>query len=325
MLRSLRLTAAALLLAFAPLTAPAQTPPVQTLPVQTPPAQTGAHPLLWMIRDGVASVYLFGSIHVMKPGTVWLTPDLQQHFDSANQVWFEVADLDDQTAILAQSQKYMIDPSAQMTKGLTPEEIAKLDALLTPYGLSSARMMTLRKWTVGMVLSMQQIAAAGYNPKTGVDLTLLQQARTTGKPVHGFETVDEEMRKLAPADDAEDMAALRSAISDSDTAAQDTAGLFDAWAQGDEKRLTFYMVDKMKTEEPSMYRRLIVERDMAWTPQIEQLLKDLKAQGGGTAFVTVGVGHLVGPDSVIAMLRHDGVAVLPASKPAPRRVHGLAH
>ena len=159
------------------------------------------------------------------------------------------------------------------------------------------------------IVGVQQIAAAGYNPKTGVDLTLLQQARATGKPVHGFETIDQEMQKLAPADDAEDMAALRSAITDSATSAQDIADLFQAWADGDEKRLTSFMVDKMKAESPSLYRRVIVERDAAWTPQIERLVRDLKAQGGGTAFVTVGVGHLVGPDSLIAMLRADGAKV----------------
>lgn len=305
MFKTFKTFAAALLLAVF-----AQTVPMTAVAQDAPAAATvTVHPLLWVAQKDKARVYLFGSIHVMKPGTVWLSPDLQKRFSDASEAWFEVANLDDQTAIVQQSQKYMIDPTGKMTEGLTPAEITKLDALLAPYGLSSARMAGFRKWAVGMVLSVQQITASGYNPKTGVDLTLLQQARATGKPVHGFETVDEEMRKLAPANDAEDIAALRAAIRDSDTAMQDIAGLFDAWAMGDEKRLTGFMVDKMKADEPSMYQRLIVDRDAAWTPQIEQLLNDLNANGGGTAFVTVGVGHLVGPDSVVAMLKHDGVDV----------------
>ncbi|HEX7800105.1 MAG TPA: TraB/GumN family protein [Asticcacaulis sp.] len=294
-----KIIAAALLLAFAPRIAAAEAAPTVTV----------AHPLLWEIDDGAARVYLFGSIHVMKPDTVWLSDDLQRRFDSAGQAWFEVADLDDQAAVQQQAQRYMLDPSGHMTAGLTPAEVVRLDALLAPYGLGSAQMMGYRKWAVALVLNVQQIAAAGYNPKTGVDLTLLQQARATGKPVHGFETIDQEMQKLAPADDAEDMAALRSAIADSATSAQDIADLFQAWANGDEKRLTSFMVDKMKAESPSLYRRVIVERDAAWTPQVERLVRDLKAQGGGTAFVTVGVGHLVGPDSLIAMLRADGAKV----------------
>jgi uncharacterized protein YbaP (TraB family) len=293
--------AAALLLAFAPLCAAAENAPTVTV----------AHPLLWEINDGTAQVYLFGSIHVMKPDTIWLSDDLKRRFASADQAWFEVADLDDQTTVQQQAQKYMLDPSNHMTEGLTPEEITRLDTLLAPYGLSSARLMGYRKWAVALVLNVQQIAAAGYNPKTGVDLTLMQSARADGKPVHGFETIDEEMQKLTPASDAEDMAALRATLKDADSATKDIAALFNAWATGDEKQLTYFMVDKMKAEEPSLYHRVIVERDAAWTPQVEQLIRDLKAKGGGTAFVTVGVGHLVGSDSLIMMLKKDGVIARP--------------
>ncbi|MDI7775452.1 TraB/GumN family protein [Asticcacaulis sp. EMRT-3] len=282
---------------MAPLMACAQTAP------EAAPASTVAHPLMWVIRDADSTIYLFGSIHVMKPGTVWLSDAVRQRFDSADQAWFEVADLDDTAAIMRESQKYLVNPANNMTQGLTPEEIRKLDKLLAPYGMSSARMMGLRKWAVGLYLDMQQVQAAGYNPQTGVDLTLLKRARSSGKAIHGFETVNEEMQKVAPASEAEDMAALRETLRDSSDARADVAALFRAWAQGDEKRLTYYMVDKMKAAEPGMYQRVIVERDAAWEPQIETILK-----GKGTAFITVGVGHLVGPDSLIAMLKAHGIS-----------------
>lgn len=299
MFKTLKAALAAVLLAFSPLHAAARTAPSVTV----------AHPLLWEISDGKAHIYLFGSIHVMKPGTVWLSADLQKRFNSADQVWFEVANLDDQAAIMRETQKYIVDPTGHMTEGLTPEEVQKLDALLRRYGLSSVQLMSVRKWVVALTVSVRQMTEAGYDPQAGVDLTLLKQARAAGKPVHGFETIGQEMEKLTPATPAEDIASLRSVINDSDDAQKDIAGLFDAWATGDAPRLSRYLVDKMQVEEPSMYRRVIVERDAAWTPEVEQLLKNLKAQGGGTAFLTVGVAHLVGPDSLIAMLKKNGVKV----------------
>ena len=109
--------------AFAPMAAPAKAPEVAVKPAQTKPA-------MWVIKDADSTIYLLGSIHVMKPDTVWLTPGIQSRFDSAEDVWFEIPDLDDKAAAGPLAAKYMVDPAGRMTDGLTPEEIARIDALL---------------------------------------------------------------------------------------------------------------------------------------------------------------------------------------------------
>ena len=60
----------------------------------------------------------------------------------------------------------------------------------------------------------------------------------------------------------------------------------------------------MKAKAPRLYRRLVTNRNRAWVATIEGLLK-----GSEQALIVVGVGHLVGPDSVPAMLRRRGFAV----------------
>ena len=60
----------------------------------------------------------------------------------------------------------------------------------------------------------------------------------------------------------------------------------------------------MRADSPSLYKALFLNRNIAWTKQIEHLLA-----GKGTAFIAVGTGHLVGSDSVIAMLERDGYKV----------------
>ncbi|WP_162148497.1 TraB/GumN family protein [Asticcacaulis sp. AC402] len=51
-------------------------------------------PLLWVAKKGDATVYLFGSVHLLPPGTVWADQRLFVAFDSADQVWFETRNLD---------------------------------------------------------------------------------------------------------------------------------------------------------------------------------------------------------------------------------------
>ncbi len=262
------------------------------------------HPAMWVVRGGQSTVYLFGTIHVMKDDVKWLTPNLRQRFESADALWLEVPDLDNMTAVTQAAQKYSVNPAGDMTRGLTPEEIAQIDTLTAPYGLSAQRMQGVKKWAVGLFITTQQIAALGYNPRIGVDITLLDGARYLDKPVHGFETIDGQMQILAPKTDDEDVAALRAALKDSSQLKDELPPLLEAWESGDEDRMVHDLVDKERQEDPAEYQRMIVGRNQAWVPQVEQIIK-----GKGTTFIAVGTAHLIGPDSVIAQLRKDGFKV----------------
>ena len=55
---------------------------------------------------------------------------------------------------------------------------------------------------------------------------------------------------------------------------------------------------------PMLRKRLLKDRHVKWLPQIEKMIAD-----GRSHMIIVGDAHLVGPDSVIAMLRAKGVKV----------------
>ena len=301
MLKTGLLSATALLGAFlAPM---AQATTAETVTLAASPA-TDAKPALWVIKDADSTIYLFGSIHVMKPGTNWLNPQVQKAFDSAQDVWFEVPNLDDQAAAAAIAQKYMIDPSGSLTAGLTPQEITQLDTLLKPMGGSTAAFKNLRKWAVGLVVTLQQINELGYSPKEGVDVTLMAKARQANKGVRGFETLQQQIELMVPTSDEEELKGLRTLLKDSGTVDAGMRNMFNAWTRGDEAGLETFLVDKIKTEDANVYQRLIVQRNAAWEPQIETILA-----GKGTTFIAVGAGHLIGPDSVIKMLKGHGIKV----------------
>lgn len=283
------LLVAAALFACAPITVQAKAPD----PVK---------PAMWVIRDADSTIYLLGSIHVMKPDTQWLSPAIQSRFDSAEDVWFEIPDLDNKAAAAPIAQKYMFDPNGDMSAGLTAEELARVDDLLKPMGLNAAVLKNMRKWAVGLIITMQQINNLGYTTETGVDVSLMAQARAKTKAVHGFETMDSQLQALVPDNEADELTALRATLTDIKTMPQDLGDLFAAWEKGDTQELSHLMIDKMQAEDPKSYQRLIVQRNAAWEPQIEHILA-----GKGTVFITVGAGHLVGPDSVIAMLKQHGI------------------
>ena len=74
--------------------------------------------------------------------------------------------------------------------------------------------------------------------------------------------------------------------------------------RGDTAGLVTEALDPLQKATPGMYDRLIKQRNTAWIPKIMDRLA-----GSGETVIVVGVGHLVGPDSVPAMLRARGITV----------------
>ena len=52
-----------------------------------------AAPALWKVSDGRSDIYLFGTLHALRPDAQWRTPAYDAAYDRAQVVWFE-ADLD---------------------------------------------------------------------------------------------------------------------------------------------------------------------------------------------------------------------------------------
>ena len=80
--------------------------------------------------------------------------------------------------------------------------------------------------------------------------------------------------------------------------------LISSWRRGDTGKLAELLAIEFKTGQPKLYRKLIVDRNRNWLPVIEAAQKTPK-----TRFYLVGVGHLVGPDGIIAALKKKGYKV----------------
>ena len=191
---------------------------------------------------------------------------------------------------------------------LTADEFADLDAAAQTMGATAAQLDPMRPWLAGLTLSVAPLTKAGYDPKSGVELILKSRAEAAGKPIHGFETIDEQVRILAGLPEADQVDFLRATLEDFDEAVTLLDGLVTAWSGGDVDELDRIVVKEMKTDAPAAYDALLVRRNANWTAQIETLLK-----GSGTAFIVVGAAHLAGADSVQSMLEARGVDVRPAA------------
>lgn len=271
-------------------------------PVVQPAAGEG--PALWAITDGDSTLYLFGTVHVLRPETAWGSPKVDAAFDASENVIFEISNPDDQAAVVPLIQQYGVSPEHPLSSILTPEEIAHLDTAAQSMGATAAQMDPMRPWLVGLTLSMAPLIKAGYDPQSGVELILKRRAEAAGKPIAGLETIDSQVRILAGLSEDTQLAFLRSTLKDFDEATSELDGLVAAWAIGDMDTIDRTMVREMRDESEEIYQALLVRRNTDWADQIEELL-----EGSGTTFIAVGSAHLAGSDSVQALLEARGVTV----------------
>jgi uncharacterized protein YbaP (TraB family) len=191
-----------------------------------------------------------------------------------------------------------------VAEALDADQKAAFDAYATAVGLPAGALDQFEPWMAGLTLSTLVLQKAGLTGE-GVDPHFFERAKADGKERVAFETVAIQTAAFDDLAVEDQVAFLMAGIEDEPDAATEMLGrMVDAWATGDDDGLAAIMTDEMSATS-AVFEALLTNRNRAWVPQIEALL----AREGQDALVVVGAGHLVGDDSVIAMLRAAGYTV----------------
>ncbi|WP_427790658.1 TraB/GumN family protein [Brevundimonas diminuta] len=282
----------------------AQSAPAAVDPAAVVAAPAGSGPRLWVVKDEDSTLYLFGTVHVLKPETPWGRAKVDQAFASADEYWFEIADINDAAGAVPIIQAKGVSPDRPLSSLLTSEEQTDLEAAARLIGATAAQLDPLRPWFAALQLAMASITKAGYLPQNGGDQVLHARAAATGKPIKGFETMPQQIGFIADMSEEAQLAMLRSGLKEFDQAPVVLGRMVGAWSTGDVDALDALIGQEMKAQSPEMYEVMLTRRNADWTNQIMKML-----EGSGTAFISVGAGHLAGADSVQAMLAARGVTV----------------
>lgn len=263
-------------------------------------AMTDADPALWVVRDPDTTIYLFGTIHLLKPGLSWFDEAIRSAYDASDELVIEMIEPDAAT-VQAQSIARGVDPTGTPLRDkLTPEARARYEAALTSLGVPAAAFDVFRPWLAAITLAVLPLAKAGFDPNSGVEKSILA---VNTKPVEGLETLDEQLGFFANLPEEDQIAFLNSTVDGMDTYNEEIDKLVAAWADGDVDRVAALMNEGIKESPAIVGKVLLADRNVRWAKWIEQRLKR-----PGTVFLAVGAGHLAGPDSVQEKLKLDGLS-----------------
>jgi uncharacterized protein YbaP (TraB family) len=268
------------------------------------PTPAPIHPALFVARDADSTLYLFGTVHLRPRGAPWGGPEAVAALAQADEVWTEL-DMSPEADIATQAQaiRHGFDSEGRtLASYLTPAETRRLDERARKFGVPLAQIATARPWFASAMLFVALLAQAGYDADAGVDRRVDAAADAAGKQRRWLETGAAQYAMLNGLSEEAQTQMLRDVLRED--ALAELQRLEAAWEEGDLPALTSAIIDKTRTEQPEVYEATYRTRTRAWTAVLAR-----EMDGAGVDFVAVGAGHMVGPDSVVAMLRARGFTV----------------
>lgn len=260
---------------------------------------------VWVASSGDNKVYLGGTVHLLRPGDFPLPDEYEQAYQDSSQLVFEtdISSMNDLSVQAAMLQQLTYTDGRTLSTVLNEEAYTALSTYVASTGMP---MMMLETFKPGLLVSTLQIIEfqkIGFTPQ-GVDMYFNSRAVGDGKSLGQLETVEEQIGFLASMGEGSESEFILMSLEDLDETEEIMADMLAAWRSGDNGLLSDMFLADMATDAPDLYASLLVNRNLAWIPQIELMLED-----SDTEFVLVGAAHLIGDQGLIRLLEEKGYQV----------------
>ena len=265
-------------------------------------AANDADPALWVVKGKQTTIYLFGTIHVLRPGLTWFDEAVKSAFDKADEVKLEIV-MPDQATMQGLVQATGVAPAGTppLTQRLPEGKRAAFAKAVTDLGLPANALDRFKPWLAATQLSVAPLSKLGYDSANGPEEVITEAAKQAHKPLSGLETPQQQLGFFGSLSDKAQLQFLESTVDELPTLDKQMASMVDEWARGDPEALAREMNDELKSS-PEVAKVLLVDRNRNWAQWIKQRMTK-----PGTVFIAVGAGHLAGPDSVQAQLAKLGL------------------
>lgn len=277
----------------APTEAPAS---VEALdPVKAPPAVKDVDPAMWVVKDADTTIYLFGSVHILKPGLGWFDEGVKEAFDRSDRLVLELVE-----PPAAESQalfgKLAMDQQGKTLRSkLNDADRAVYETAMGKIGLPAAALDPFDPWAGAITLSLLAMQKSGFDANSGVEKQLSAAAKIGNKPIQGLESMEFQLGVFDTLPESEQIKFLVETAKLIDDAGSNMDKMVELWAAPDPDRLGQLMNEGLTSR--MLYDALLTKRNANWAKWISAQMEK-----PGVSFVAVGAGHLAGPTSVQTLL-----------------------
>ncbi len=250
------------------------------------------------------SIYLGGTIHLLRPTDFPLPVEYQQAFDQSQML---VLETDLQKAASPENGQRTLQAMSyiggkNLSTELSPEVWKELQDYSAANQVPIGQIMQFKPFMVSVVLIMQHSQKLGLTQ--GVDFYFNQQARTQNKPLGELESFDDVLAFMNKLNDQDPDLTIQSTLRDLKKMDELMVSLTKSWREGELSAIEKEMLLPMKKEFPEIYKLMVVDRNQKWMEKIQAMFSTPEKE-----MILVGSLHLVGNDGLLKQLKDKGYKI----------------
>jgi uncharacterized protein YbaP (TraB family) len=261
--------------------------------------------MLWVAEGRQNTVYMLGSIHLLRQRDYPLPKAIDLVYDDADVIVMEL-DMDDldYVAVMAAMRELGVLDNETRLRDLLGDELqaqaeAAAEATSIPLDLLQDSEPWLAAITVQELLSMR----VGFVGELGIESYLSDKALADGKPILGLETIGEQLSFLDGLPMRAQSEWLVHSLVDGLRIEMLVDQLVKAWRGGDIDYLERELIHEAKMS-PEVHDAVLLQRNRSWIDTIVSYLDD-----DVDYLVVVGAAHMVGEDGLVDLLAKREIAV----------------
>ena len=257
---------------------------------------------LWEIKTDRNSVYLLGSLHLVKKEAYPLSRAIENAYDNSEIIVFET-DMDamnEPDFQLKMMSAGMYPPGNTLKKNLPEKTYLLLKERLKELNLPVENFDSFKPWFCATVISIAELKKRGFDPAFGIDNYFFSKAKQDSKKRFFFETGEFQINLFTAMEELNQTLFLEQTLKDIEIIETMFPEIVKYWENGDAKNLAL-IINKSLMEYPAIYERFIIKRNNSWLSMIESFIGKDK-----NVLIIVGTGHLVGGEGIVELLKNKG-------------------
>jgi len=260
---------------------------------------------VWTVEKDGNRLFIGGTVHLLTASDYPLPPAYEKAYNGSVKVVLETNMQKLQSpefqAIMMRELSY--SDGRNLEQVVNQDTYAALEQFFSKRGIPMAGIIGFKPGMVSIMMTMVELQRLGL-AGIGVDAYYSTKSINDQKKLGQLETVETQIAFIASMGAGQVDEMLIYTLADIERLPELMNSMKDAWRRGNLAQLKAVGITPFKNEFPDIYQALIVDRNNAWLPKIEAMVKTSEVE-----FVLVGALHLAGDAGLLAQLVTRGYRV----------------
>ncbi len=260
---------------------------------------------VWRVSQGANQLFIGGTIHILGAADYPLPAEFDRAYQRSDLLVLEtdMEKLQDPDFQRVMMRALSYSDGRNLKSVLSAKTFQLLDNYCKSRGIPTDNLLPFKPGMVATTLTMLELQRLGLGG-VGVDAYFNARAIKDRKKLGQLETVESQLAFISSMGQGQEDDLIAYTLEDINNLPALMGEMKQTWRKGDLSSLERVNIIPFKKDLPKIYQTMLVDRNNAWIPQIEAMLKTREVE-----FILVGALHLAGEDGLLEHLSKRGYEV----------------